>query len=224
MKGHVCEQGKGHWYAVIDVRDSATGKRKRKWHSLPNCKNKSEAREKCYELIIQIRKGSYIEPSKVTVKAFLERWLEHIKTQVSPKTFERYSGIVRQNIVPAIGDVVLSKLKPVQISAAYSAALKNGRRDGKSGGLSPRTVGHMHRVLHEALGQAVKWEELVRNPSDAVVPPKVEWKPMQTYDFSQTADLLEQVRGTPIFIPVLLTFFADCGGERFALCAGATSI
>jgi hypothetical protein len=34
MKGHVCERGTGNWYAVIDMRDPATGKRKRKWHSL----------------------------------------------------------------------------------------------------------------------------------------------------------------------------------------------
>ena len=33
MKGHVRERGAGNWYAVIDLRDAATGKRKRKWHS-----------------------------------------------------------------------------------------------------------------------------------------------------------------------------------------------
>ena len=48
-----------------------------------------------------------------------------------------------------------SKLKPAQISEAYAKALA-GRRDDKPGGLSPRTVGHMHRVLKQALGQAVQ--------------------------------------------------------------------
>src|SRR5665811_1802549 len=37
---------------------------------------------------------------------------------------------------------------------AYATALASGRRDGK-GGLSRRTVHHMHRVLKQALGQAV---------------------------------------------------------------------
>src|SRR5437868_12053343 len=104
-----------------------------------------------------------LEPNKATVALFLARWLAHIKTQVSPKSHERYSGIVNQNLIPAIGAVRLNKLKPVQISAAYSAALDSGRRDGR-GGLSPRTVGHMHRVLKQALGQAVKWKELTHNP------------------------------------------------------------
>lgn len=38
----------------------------------------------------------------------------------------------------------------------------SGRCDGK-GGLSPRTVHHMHRILKQALGQAVKWGLLKRN-------------------------------------------------------------
>ena len=41
--------------------------------------------------------------------------------------------------------------------------LPKGRRDG-TGGLSPRTVDHMHRVLKQALGQAVKWELLTPQP------------------------------------------------------------
>jgi DNA-binding transcriptional regulator YdaS (Cro superfamily) len=39
-----------------------------------------------------------------------------------------------------------------------------GRQDEKAGGLAPRTVGYIHRVLKQALSQAVHWEELARNP------------------------------------------------------------
>lgn len=89
-----------------------------------------------------------------------------VKTQVTPKSHERYTGLVTQNISPLIGALALNKLKPVHISDAYSTALTSGRRDGKEGGLSPRSVGHMHRVLKQALSQAVKWEMLNRNPAD----------------------------------------------------------
>ena len=40
MRGHVRERGRGHWYAVIDIRDPVTGKRRRKWHSLADAKGK----------------------------------------------------------------------------------------------------------------------------------------------------------------------------------------
>jgi len=124
---------------------------------------------------------------------------------------------VHQNIIPLLGAVHLPKLKPVQISDAYAAALAGGRRDDTEGGLSPRTVGHMHRVLKQALGQAVRWELLTRNPADAVDPPKVDWKPMRTYDLPQTAKLIEAVRDTPLLVPTLLAVL--CGLRRGEICA-----
>ena len=215
MKGSIRERSPGHWAIILDQRDPATGKRKRKWHSFEGTKR--EAQVECSRLITAMKGGTYQEPNKITLGDFLSRWVDHIKSQVSPKSHERYAGIVNQNIKPAIGAVLLTKLKPAQISEAYGKALVGGRRDDKAGGLSPRTVGHMHRVLKQALGQAVRWELLTRNPADAVDPPKVDWKPMQTYDLPQTADLIEAVRGGPIFIPALLAVL--CGLRRGEICA-----
>jgi integrase len=215
MKGSLKERSPGHWGIIIDVPDPATGKRRRKWHSFNGTKR--QAQIECARLISALQTGDYLEPSKTTLAQFLERWLAHIKTQVIPKSYERYAGLVRQNIVPLLGAVVLTKLKPAQISTAYAVALAGGRKDGKDGGLSPRSVGHMHRVLKQALGQAVKWQDLTRNPADAVEPPMVEWKPMKTYDLPQTAELIEAVRGTPIEMAALLTVL--CGLRRGEICA-----
>ena len=171
MKGHLKERSPGHWAIILDVSDPETGKRKRRWHSFKGTKR--QAQIECARLIAAIQGGTYLEPSKVTLSSFLESWLDHVKSQVSPRSHERYCELARKNIVPLIGAVPLTKLKPAQVSAAYAKALQEGRRDG-SGGLSPRTVTHMHRVLKQALGQAVRWELLTRNPADAVDPPKVE--------------------------------------------------
>jgi integrase len=215
MKGSIRERSPGHWAIILDQRDPATGNRKRKWHSFKGTKR--QAQTECARMIAAMKDGTYIEPSKITVAQFLDRWLGHIKSQVTPKSYERYSGLVNQNIKPAIGAVLLAKLRSVQISEAYTAALANGRRDGKQGGLSPRTVGHMHRVRKQALSQAVKWELLTRNPADAVDPPKVEWKPVSTYDLPQMAEIIEFLRGRSVFMPVLLA--ALCGLRRGEICA-----
>jgi integrase len=167
-------------------------------------------------LIAAVQGGTYLEPSKITVSSFLESWLDHVKSQVSPRSHERYCELARKNIVPLIGAVPLTKLKPAQISAAYTKALASGRRDG-SGGLSARTVTHMHRILKQALGQAVRWELLTRNPADAVDPPKVERAVMTAYDMAQTAELLEAVRCTRIFVPTVLAVL--CGLRRGEICA-----
>jgi integrase len=215
VKGHIRERSPGHFAIILDQRDPATGRRKRKWHSFEGTKR--EAQIECSRLITGMKGGTYLEPNKITLAAFLSRWLDHIKSLVTPKSHERYAGIVNQNLIPALGAVRLNQLKPIQISAAYSAALTGGRRDGAEGGLAPRTVGHMHRVLKQALGQAVRWGELNRNPADAVDPPKVEWKPMQTYDLPETVELIEAVRDTPLLVPTLLAVL--CGLRRGEICA-----
>jgi integrase len=139
-----------------------------------------------------------------------------VKPRVSPKTFERYEQVCRKNLTPLLGTILLRKLRPAQIAAAYSKALDSGRRDG-TGGLSSRTVHHMHVILKGALAQAVKWELLVRNPAVAVTPPKVSRAPMRTYDLTQTAELIEVVRGKRIHIPTLLAVL--CGLRRGEIAA-----
>ena len=209
MKGHLRERSPGHWAIIIDLRDPETGKRKRKWHSFRGTKR--EAQVECARLISEMKGGTYLEPSKTTVAQLLERWLDHAKSQVSPRTHERYCEIVRKNIVPALGAVLLNKLRPAQISAAYGKALANGRRDG-TGGLAPTTVVYMHRLIKQALGQAVRWELLSRNPADAVDPPKIERGSLTTYDMTQTVKLLEELRGSRLRLPVLLGVM--CGLRR----------
>ncbi len=207
MKGSIRERSPGRWAIIID--DPNSGTRKRRWHSFKG--SKRQAQVECARLISEMQNGNYLAPDKTTFAEFAERWLTHMKSQVSPKSHARYGELLRKNVVPLIGAVVLTKLKPVIISEAYAKALENGRRDG-TGGLSPRTVGHMHRVLRQALGDAVKWEMLHRNPADAVNPPKVERTVMQTYDLDQTATLIDAMRGTRLLVPTMLAVL--CGLRR----------
>ena len=201
MKGHIRERSPGHWAIILDIPDPKTGKRRRKWHSFKGTKR--QAQIESARLISVVQAGSYLEPSKTTVAEYLDKWLEHVKSQVSPRTVERYGELARKNIAPLIGSIALTKLTPMTISTAYSTALASGRRDG-GGGLAPRTVHHCHRVLKQALAQAVRWELLSRNPADAVDPPKVERVAMTTYDLKQTGELIGAMRGTGLFIPTLL--------------------
>jgi integrase len=214
MKGHIRQRSAGHWAIVIDVRDPQTGKRKRRWHSFRGTKR--EAQVECARLISELQKGTNVDTTRITVAAFLERWLEHMQGQVSPRSLERYAELARKNLAPLLGGLALAKLQPAHISAAYAKALTSGRRDGK-GGLSARTVTHMHRVLHEALQQAVVWRLLANNPAAFVKAPKVQRAEMKTYDLAQTAELLEALRGNRMFIPTILAGL--CGLRRGEIAA-----
>jgi integrase len=212
MKGHLKERSPGHWAIILDLPDPKTGKRRRKWHSFKGTKR--QAQTECARLISEMDSGEYVEPSKLTLSQFFERWLKHIKPNVTPRTHERYGDLLNKNVAPLIGAKVLSKLQPIDISEAYAKAMESGRRDGK-GGLSARTVHHMHRVLYSALNQAERWKLINRNPAALLEKrdrPKIERKPVRTIDAAATAAALDAARERRLFIPLVLGVL--CGLRR----------
>jgi integrase len=208
MKGHIRQRSPGHYAIVLDVPDSETGKRRRRWHSFKGTKR--QAQVECARLIAELQAGIAIDPSRETVSAYLSRWLAHKRTRVSPRSHENYGEVIRY-LVPLIGNITVAKLRPPHIANAYAKALESGRRDGQ-GGLSPRSVHTMHRVLSQSMKQAVRWQMIARNPCDAVTPPRVERKPMKVVDASGTVAMMEAARGRAIFMPIVLG--ALCGLRR----------
>jgi hypothetical protein len=139
MKGHIRERSPGRWAIVIDVETA--GKRKRKWHSFKGTKR--AAQEECAMLIAAMKKGTYVEPRKLRLDEYLDKWLAHIKPNVSPRTYERYEELMGKNLAPLLGAVLVTKLQPMQISEAYAAASTSGRRDGRS--IRPHRAAHASR-------------------------------------------------------------------------------
>src|SRR6516165_761879 len=146
MKGHIRQRSPGHWAIVLDTRDE-TGKRKRKWISYLGTKR--QAQIECARLIAQMQGGLAIEPSKSTLAQYLQHWLGHVASQVSPQSLSTYCYIVETHLIPALGTITLSKLQPVAIARAYSNALERGHRNGSR--LAPTTVRLMHKTLSQAL-------------------------------------------------------------------------
>jgi hypothetical protein len=178
--GHLTERGIGKWSIVLSVKDPATGKRKRQWHSFAGTKR--EAAQERIRLLAAVNAGTAIEPSKTKLAKYLEEWLGHIRASVSPRTHERYAEIVTKYLVPALGEMALTKLQPITISTAYDK-IKSSRTKGQ-GELSAQTILHCHRVLSAALRQAVRWRLLQFNPAADVKPPKVERRKLTTYSLT----------------------------------------
>src|SRR4051812_49637130 len=98
MKGHIRERSPGHWAIVLEQRDPATGKRKRKWHSFKGTKR--EAQIECSRLVTTLSGGSYIEASKLTVGQWIDQWLDagspgRRRKKVSQRSLERYGQLMR---------------------------------------------------------------------------------------------------------------------------------
>lgn len=202
MQGHIYRRGKQSWGIVADLSRDAAGKRRQKTLTVRGTKKEAEAR--LAQMLHELNTGTFVEPAKMSVAEYLKRWLsEYAAHNVARKTYERYDEIVRLHLIPAVGTHRLTGLKPLHIQEYYSAALRSGRCDG-NGGLSPQTVLHHHRILREALQQAVRWQLLARNPADAVEPPRSAKREMQVLDEEQTAKLLDVAKGSRLSMVIFL--------------------
>lgn len=211
MKGHIQQRGKRSFRLKFDIGKDANGGRLIDQVTVRGTRKEAEA--ELAKRLNEVNSGAYVESSKITVNEFLDRWISaYAEGNVSAKTLEGYKSIIQQHLKPAFGPLPLQKLSAFQIQAYYASCLKDGgRKDGRKGGLSPRTVYHQHRLLSEVLKMAVKWQILLRNPADAVTPPRVRPHEVDVIDETATAWLIEAARDTRLFLPILMT---TCAGLR----------
>ncbi len=202
MKGHIVKRGEDTWSLVFDLGRGEDGKRKQKWVTVRGTKR--EAEKELARLLHEAHTGTFVEPSRMTLAEYLEYWLEnYAQTKVSPKTFESYAEFIRLYIIPKLGQHKLAKLQVAHIQSYYTQMLTSGRLK-RAGGLSAQSVLHQHRILRQALQQAVKWQFLGRNPADAVVAPRPDHREMRALTDRETAQLLKAAEGTRLYMPILL--------------------
>ncbi|HHY39236.1 MAG TPA: site-specific integrase [Clostridia bacterium] len=172
MKGRVVKKSKNTWLILIEAgKDPKTGKRRRIKRTVTG--KKEQAEEEMRKLLSDVERGTYVEPSKVSVAEYLQYWLEnYCKQNLAPSTFLRYRLSVR-HLLPEIGSIPLHKLHAWHVQECWTRLLEEGAEGGR-GPLSTRSVQHDHRVLHEALEHALKWGLIPKNPLDGVECPRYE--------------------------------------------------
>ncbi len=197
MPGSIRKRGRSSWTVIVELgSDPATGKRRQLWRSVKGPKR--EAERLLVELLSERDSGVERPVGKLTVGAYLERWLrDYVDVSLAPSTARHYHEIVSRRLAPAFGATDLTALRPAQLQAAYSAWLRDGRADDR-GGLSARSVLRYHQVLHAALHHAVRWQLLVRNPADAVQPPRAGRRELTTVSAADVSRLLAAADETPI--------------------------
>lgn len=133
-----------------------------------------------------------MKPGKITLTEYLERWLkDYAWPNLAPRTAEGYEHMIRKYIIPGLGSITLTALKPEHIQRYYSERLANG--------LSPRTVRHHHVTLHTALQSAAKHGMIIRNPADAVDPPRFTSPEMRTLSENELQRFLDTAKETEYY-------------------------
>ena len=188
MQGHIRKRGRESWTVVVELdRDPQTGKRRQLWRSVKG--TKKEAKALLVHLLHQRDTGIDQPPGKVTVGEYLQEWLSvHALPNTAPKTFRRYEQLVRVHVLPVVGSIPLTKLRPLHIQGVYTQVREKG--------LSARTALHCHRVLREALQHALRWHLIGHNPADSVEPPRPTRYEVPALSPDDAQRLLETAEGT----------------------------
>jgi integrase len=172
------------WYFVLDEpRDPATGKRRQKW--VKGGRTREEAKQARNDARARKDNRAWKAPSKLLLGQYLTgTWLPSIRTKVAPSTFTSY----RQNLTH-----VANRIGQVRLDALDAPTLDSLYADLEAGELARSTVRLIHTQLHRALADAVRWDLLVRNPSDLVDPPKPARRVLTTWTTDQTRGFLAGV-------------------------------
>lgn len=177
-------------------RDPETGKYPRRAKSVKG--NERKAKAEMIKWVNELNNGLCVEPSKMTVGQYLEKWLDDYgRANLAPTTYKNYGVIIKAHLLPALGHILLPQLQPMHLQSYYTKALKEGRKKG--GGLSARSVRYHHAIIREALAHAVKWQLLSRNPADAVEPPKPAKPQLKVLQPEEAANLMQALREHELF-------------------------
>ena len=195
MRGNIRRRAKDSWTIQVYLgKDPATGKKRYASRTVRG--SKKDAETALANLIRAQETGLDLAAAKLTVAAYLDRWLDVSKQRVKPRTHFRYAQLVRLHVKPALGAAQLTKLRPLHIEELYGALRERG--------LSGTTVLQIHRILHAALAQAVRWQLLERNPADAVTAPRKTAREAASLGAREIPKLLEEVRGKSVELPTLI--------------------
>lgn len=186
--------------------------------SLPNGKRKTKYAKTQKEIRLwleeqkqALKSGSLTVDETTTVGDFLKRWFDEVaRHNLRLATLITHASIMRRHIYPTLSDVKLSQLTPAHLQSLYSRKLDEG--------LSKRTVKYIHTIFHQALGQALKWNLVPRNVSEAVespVPDKHRVEPLTRVQVRRLLDVLQDDRLYPFYVLLLSTGLRR--GEALAL-------
>ncbi|MDP2731205.1 MAG: site-specific integrase [Dehalococcoidales bacterium] len=159
--------------------------------------SKREAEKQMAKHINELDNGTFTKPNKKTLAKYLNEWIDSVRGNLSPRTVEGYVTIINR-IIPALGAVPITQLKPDALQKYYSDSLANGRLN-KRGGLNPLTVRHYHALLHRALKNAVEWGLIMRNPADTAHPPHPQPAEINIMSEGEIQTFLETAKETPYF-------------------------
>ena len=183
-EGAIFQRGDGRWVARLKLPDASS----RYFYG----RTKEDVRLRLREAQRSIEDGRVPADQKLTLGAYLQRWLEGLPaTDLKPRTIGYYRQYVRTHVAGSeLARKPLARLAPQDLRELYARKLASG--------LSRSTVHHIHAVLHRALAVADREGVIPRNVADLVDGPGYAKTELHVLTGDEPDRFLEAVAGEPL--------------------------
>ena len=134
------------------------------------------------------------DPTCMTLSDYAEQWLTiYAAKHLERTSYIRYEQVIHYNILPYLGDMSISEIKPYHLECFFSTLSEQDLRyDGHTGGYSHGTLCKIKTVLSSMFSTAVQWELIEHNPCSKIkLPKRTDIKSIKCYTAEQMKSFIE---------------------------------
>lgn len=159
-EGNIRQRPDGRWEARYSIGVDSRGKQIRK--SIYGSA-RGEVSKELTKVLNSINTNTYIDPSKITIKEWIETWLiDYKENAVSKKTYDSYKQVLDLYIIPHLEFMYLKDIRPENVQSTFN----------KMKGLSDRTIKYTKTVFNMCMKRAKINKLIIDNPCEYVELPK----------------------------------------------------
>ena len=156
-----------------------------------------------------------VRPDKITFADFCTQYLEIKKNSLSPQTYNFYSKVIEEELMPMFARLKMKDLRTYHIQQFIQYLANDKKRlDGQDGKIAASTVKRYATVLRSIVGMAYKLEYIEEDigRSRRLEFPKEETKEVEVFTLEEVGYILKALESEPWHIRAVIevALFTGC--------------
>ena len=156
-----------------------------------------------------------VRPDKITFADFCTQYLEIKKNSLSPQTYNFYSKVIEEELMPMFARLKMKDLRTYHIQQFIQYLANDKKRlDGQDGKIAASTVKRYATVLRSIVGMAYKLEYIEEDigRSRRIEFPKEETKEVEVFTLEEVENILNALESEPWHIRAVIevALFTGC--------------
>ena len=182
-----------NYIVYLEYLDKETNKKKQK--NMGSYPLKRDASRRLNEVKEEIYKEELLLPNEMKMEEFILDFLEKYKVNLSITTYKVYLRICKKYIIPLLGDIKLSDIRPIHVQNYV---------DDLVGILTPQTIRIHLNILNLAFKRAYRLKLIKENVVQFVEVPKNKKFKNEIYNAEDMKILLEKCHKTSLELPIII--------------------